>query len=64
MPIKQDITWVQDSQIDYIESLERQLDDKSMRLVVEDEDLRNKLQVSVSKLDIGSNDENLCEHAS
>ena len=32
-----------------------------MRLVASDEDLRNKLQVSVSKLDIGDNDENLGE---
>ena len=64
VPSKQDMkeyTSIRDSQMEYIEYLERQLDDKSMRLVASDEDLRNKLQVSVSKLDIGRNDENLGE---
>ena len=61
VPIKQDIYWVRDSQIDYIKSLERQLDNKSMRLEISDEDLRKKLQDAVFKLDIGINHENLGE---
>ena len=50
---------IRDCQMEYIESLERQLDDKNMALVVSNKDLQNKLQASVSELDIGNDEENL-----
>ena len=52
---------IRDCQMEYIESLERQLDDKNMALVVSNKDLQNKIQASVSELDIGNDDENLGE---
>ena len=57
--------------MEYIESLEKQLDnvcgklseysDKNMALVVSNKDIQNKLQASVSKLDMGNDEENLGE---
>ena len=73
-PSRQDIQEydsIRDRQLEYIKSLEWQLDnvceklgeysDKNMALAASNKDLHNKLQASVSELDIGNEEENLGE---